>query len=179
MKRILSCALFMSFAVSLAVSLPAVAGTKAEAASKEEARRAQGAAKKAGAISETPMDYIMNEEPKEKECGFIAISESLMNYDDAVAFCRKHGGRLPRINNSDSWDGRDPPPARGIPLIDCFGYWGRLWSEVGVGLPHDSYWTGTAITYGQGRSWVVDGYGGVVYAHVYDQRVDARVVCVL
>ena len=181
----------MALAASLTVFLTAVAGTKAEAARK---------AKEAGdtAISEPPMNYILEEEPKKKEeprgaqeapraekqrkgpeaakeCGFIAISKSFMNYADAVAFCRKHGGRLPRINNSDSWDGLNPP-YQNI-SIDCFGYVGRPWSEVG--LPRGVYWTGTAHTDDQGVLWVVAGLGGAPVVVTYGtQWRDGRVACV-
>ena len=74
---------------------------------------------------------------KAKEAGFIAMSDKPMNWNDAVAFCKRHGGKLPRINNSNSWDGKNPP-AHGI-LIDGFGYGHRPWSDVG--LPSADYWT--------------------------------------
>jgi len=107
--------------------------------------------------------------------GFIALSESRTNnYADAVAFCKRHGGRLPRINNSDSWDGRNPP-ARDI-HIDGFGYGHRPWSEVG--LPSAAYWTGTADTDNAGYSWFVSAYGGNVDVDSSHQSDGTSVVCV-
>jgi len=68
--------------------------------------------------------------------GFIAMSERPLNWSDAKAFCQQQGGRLPRINNSDSWswDGW------GEVTIDDFGARGAPWPS---GLPGDRYWTGT------------------------------------
>jgi len=87
-----------------------------------------------------------------KKGGFIAFSEPRMNYTDAVAFCRSHGGRLPRINDSDSWDGKNPPE-RGV-LIDGFGYGGRLVRDIG--LPAADYWTGTVYSADQDGVWSID-----------------------
>jgi len=64
---------------------------------------------------------------------FIALSESGMIQAGARAFCRQKNGRLPRINNSDLWDGQNPLVLR-IP-IDGFGYGIRPWNETG--LPED------------------------------------------
>ena len=107
--------------------------------------------------------------------GFIAYSGSEMNYADAVAFCKSHGGRLPRINNSNSWDGKNPP-LRGI-LIDSFGYGGRPWSEVG--LPGGTgIWTSTAMTGFPGSSWVVYGGGGDVDVLSVPQTNELCTACV-
>lgn len=65
-----------------------------------------------------------------RRAGFLAMSDDLLLYEDAVAFCRKHGGRLPRINNSNFWDG-DNPPQRGI-KIDGFGYGHRPFEKTGL-----------------------------------------------
>jgi hypothetical protein len=75
-----------------------------------------------------------------KTAGFITISESPVNWNDAKAFCQKAGGRLPRVNNSDSmsWPKKDQ-----IYSIDGFGATGRPWLEVG--LPYGSYWTATSV----------------------------------
>ena len=161
MKRIVSCACIMTLAVFLTVFLSVLTCTKAEAASSvEEARqkmlqedRKKEEARKFG-TSELP--------PQAKEAGFIALSANSMNYADAVAFCKQHGGRLPCINKSNSWDGKNPP-FRGI-LIDGFGYGARPWSEVG--LPDGYYWTGTAVTVRPGNSWFVYDNGGVFVGDV-------------
>ena len=98
---------------------------------------------------------------------FIAVSESRMNWPDAVAFCQQRGGSLPRINNSDSWkwDGRSEA------TIDGFGASGNLHGTKGdrwpSGLPGNWYWTGTEATdTGIGNhpySWFVYDHGGTVY----------------
>jgi len=100
---------------------------------------------------------------------FIALSESPMSWSDAKAFCRQQGGRLPRINDSDSWDGR------GGTTIDGFGAGGAPWSS---GLPGDYYWTGTEFTGNPGNSWLVNDYGGNVGVRYGRQSDLVRVVCV-
>ena len=44
---------------------------------------------------------------KLKAAGFIALS-AIDDWAEAKAFCRQQGGRLPRINDSDSWAGHPP-----------------------------------------------------------------------
>ena len=83
---------------------------------------------------------------------FIAHSESGMNYADAVAFCKEKGGKLPRINNSNSWDGKDPPK-KGIP-IDGVG--NQSIRGRRVGLPDARYWTDTAYPRTPGSWWTFD-----------------------
>jgi len=66
---------------------------------------------------------------------FIAVSSSPMNWIDAGIFCDMEGGRLPRINGSDSWDGK------GKAIIDGFGARGARWLP---GVPAPAYfWTST------------------------------------
>ena len=72
MKRILSCTLIMTLAVSLALCLTVMAGSKAEAAS--DAQKAQ--------------------EFRAKEAGLVAISDSKMALADAKVFCRMKGGKF-------------------------------------------------------------------------------------
>ena len=111
-------------------------------------------------------------EQQKLPAGFIALSESHMPNEDAVAFCKQRGGRLPRINNSDSWDGK----GENIP-IDGFGYVHRPWSEVG--LPVDHYWTSTGHSDHQGQSWFVGAFGGSdVVVNNFHQRSSSRVACV-
>ena len=117
-----------------------------------------------------------------KGSGFIALSDNLMNWADAKAWCQQQGGRLPRINNSDSlasgaiWDSANNRFVAGI-RIDGFGAPGRPWSEVG--LPSAFYWTGTEYSDRPGDSWFVDGVGGdSVDVHNHHQGNAFRVVCV-
>ena len=101
--------------------------------------------------------------------GFIALPESRMNWADAKAFCEQQGGRLPRINNSDSWDGRSEYTMNG------FGVRGALWPS---GLPSGSYWAGTENTDRPGRSWIVNDLDGKAFVlDSYQDSVDG-VVCV-
>jgi len=151
MKRILSYTLIMTFAVSLTLFLAGMAGTRAEAAS-------------AGKAELTP---------KAKKAGFIALSKGEVYYADREAFCKRHGGKLPRINNSNSWDGKNPP-LKGI-LIDGFGYGHRPWSEVG--LPDDVYWVGTAHTANPSDVWVVSNTDGKVDLSIAD-GIGILAVCV-
>jgi hypothetical protein len=133
MKRILACAFIITFAVPLTLLLTVISNTKAEAASSVEAAQQDEELRKA------------------KEAGFIALSGSISKYADAVAFCKQQGGRLPRINESASWDGKNPH-LRGI-LIDGFGYGLRPWGEVG--LPVAVYWTATMDAGFQSGPWLV------------------------
>jgi len=106
--------------------------------------------------------------------GIIALSESPMNWADAVAYCRKQGGTLPRFNNSDSWAWAD---SSRITHIDGFSAPIRPWAEVR--LPSDVYWTGTAFSDIPGYSWVVvpvDGDNAVV--SFFHLSSILRVVCV-
>ena len=114
--------------------------------------------------------------------GFIAMAPSPMNWNDAVAWCKQQGGRLPRINNSDSladnniWDSaanKFLPDTR----IDGFGKPGRPWSEVGLATA--IYWTGTVRSGIQGGLWIVNGINGrLVDINASHQSFDFRVVCV-
>lgn len=86
-----------------------------------------------------------------KRSGFIAISDKPLVYKDAVNFCKKHGGRLPKINDSKIWDGENPPE-RGI-KVDGFGYGHRPFKDLGwsndmgdyIGSEPVHYWTDTSV----------------------------------
>ena len=107
--------------------------------------------------------------------GFIAISENPMTWEDAKTLCQQQGGRLPRINNMDSWNAKNPP-LQGIP-IDGFGNAGRPWNEVG--LPNDDfYWTDTVYSDRPGFSFAVRGDSGKVHLAVNAQGGLRRVACV-
>lgn len=81
-----------------------------------------------------------------QKAGFIAISKEPLRYAEAVQFCKKHGGRLPKINNLMTYDFKNPP-VRGI-VIDGFGYGHRPFSEIGLpeGL-QDAYVNGHPICF--------------------------------
>ena len=131
---------------------------KAEEARQEEARKAEEEKKR-----------------RAEEAGkikFIAQSERPMNWADAKAFCQQQGGRLPRINDSDSWGWNDRDK---ITHIDGFGVPGAPWPS---GLPGDVCWTGTEDTDGPGGSWVVDGRDGEVGVSTGHRSHGRRVVCV-
>ena len=161
----------MTFAAFLALFLADMPGAKAVAASSGEAAREKMLEEDPKKAKEARRAEELH---KAKEAGFITISESGMNWKDAVAFCRQHGGKLPRINNSDAWDGKNPP-AKGI-LIEGFGYEYRPWQDVG--LPYGFYWTGLAHPASPGNSWVIGTYGGKVGISLYSQVSLLRVVCV-
>jgi len=111
-----------------------------------------------------------------KSAGFIALSESSMNWSDAKAFCQQQGGRLPRINDSDLLARAD---RNKITHTDGFGALGAPWPP---GLPSDWYWTGTGteLTDASGYSWIVGGRRGSGSVYVTEDRQSqvSRVVCV-
>jgi hypothetical protein len=118
-----------------------------------------------------------NEQPSSDR--IIALSESFMPWADAVAWCQQQGGKLPRINNSDSGDGENPPMAN-IP-VDGFGTAGL--PRVKVGLPSDVYWTGTVVAEIvvadiSDRAWFIMFYNGKVSVNASDQSGDLRAFCV-
>jgi hypothetical protein len=113
--------------------------------------------------------------------GFIVLSETRMTWADAKAWCRQHGGKLPRIDNSDSLAFAD---RRQVSHIDGFGAPGDPWPP---GLPVIPYWTGTVRTGTPDRSWFVVvgdggwsdvGRGGGVALSIGLQSLVNRVVCV-
>jgi len=103
--------------------------------------------------------------------GFIALSESDMNWSNAKAFCQQRGGKLPRVNNSDSWNGK------GKATIDGFGAEGAPWPS---GLPDDGlYRMGTACTAFSGCSLLVTSQSGKVFVtNTRQSNVYGRAVCV-
>ena len=108
-----------------------------------------------------------------RSAGFIALSQSPMTWSEAKAFCQQQGGRLPRINNSDSgtWDWRSEV------VIDGFGARSTPWqSSI---LPRNGYWTGTADSSRSGSSWIVSDSGAAVGILSYDQqRNPSHAACV-
>lgn len=175
MKRIVFCTLIMALGVSLTLPLNIMSSPKAKAASsssveaarqrmleedRKKAAKAHKEEEERRAKADARRDKILR---KAKEVGFIAYSEKSMTWSEAKAYCARHGGKLPRVNNSDSWDGKSPP-ARGV-IIDGFGYGGRPWRDIGVPSDRVVYWTGTVNPLNQYRNpWYVTdhgGYGGV------------------
>jgi hypothetical protein len=111
--------------------------------------------------------------------GFIALSEFRMNGRGAVAYCQQQGGRLPRINDSDSWDGLDDAVLDAV-IVEAFGAVGTDWP---AGLPRGYYWTGTEHSgdlgytdYVWGVRVVRDGVIGVISA--YAAGTLAHVICI-
>ncbi|MDR0777347.1 MAG: hypothetical protein LBE81_12025 [Azonexus sp.] len=102
--------------------------------------------------------------------GFIAMSESKMSWVNAKAWCQQQGGRLPRINNSDS--------LKNVPdnaVIDGFGALGSPWAGR---LPSGLYWTGTVNSDYPNYSYVVTDFGGGLVDNGVLQSLDNRVLCV-
>ena len=86
--------------------------------------------------------------------GFIALSESKMNWADAKAFCEQQGGRLPLIDGNESL-GEIPSGT----TVDGFGIVvgaanSTRWHTALPNGFRDSYWTGTART-DTDRMWTV------------------------
>ncbi len=104
--------------------------------------------------------------------GFIARSEKHMPWNEAVAFCKERGGRLPLVAGLTQWDGMNPP-IKNIP-IDGFGNHGRPWDEVG--LPVGPYWTGTVAPDFPDTPTIVDNFGGMV--DFSDRMNDSAAACV-
>jgi len=102
-----------------------------------------------------------------------SLAESPMSWSDAVAYCQQQGGKLPRINNSDSWAWDD----RGekITHIDGFGTRGAPWPS---GLPSADYWTETECADRPDRAWVVRYLSGTVNVLIDFQSIPHRVACV-
>jgi TonB family protein len=109
-----------------------------------------------------------------KSAGFFAPSESLMTWADAKAYCASKGGRLPLINNSDSWE----IESRTVKNMDGFAY--NQWPS---GLPHDtfgaSFWTGTEVTNNPGKVWTFSAItNGRKMIGTGKSNIERRVVCV-
>ena len=104
--------------------------------------------------------------------GFIALSESSMNWREAVAYCKQQGGRLARINDSDAWAWADRDK---LTRIDGFIARGAHWP---TGLPSDFYWAGTEFSGKPGVAFHVGDRVGFVSVYGAYQRDTYRVVCV-
>jgi len=151
---------------------------KVRAAKREKAQKAKDA-------------RYAEQERKAKKAGFIALSKSQLKYDDAVAFCRSHGGRLPRINDSNAWGvyvewnkihlrgerKMQDDPLRGVP-IDGFGYGHRPWVEIGLDY-WSWYWTDTRVeSTGSTLNYFVANVEGVVNVGRVGRKSEVGTVCV-
>lgn len=145
---------------------------KAEEARREEGRKAEEARKA------TEEALRANGGRRLRELGFTALSESRMNWADAKAFCQQKGGRLPHINNSESFTRSERDK---ITHIDGFGAEGRPWAEVGLPSGYE-YWTGTEYPDNPRYSWFVYSRDGKVFitdgVGYYNKFNYLRVVCV-
>jgi hypothetical protein len=103
----------------------------------------------------------------------IALAENAKNWTDAVAFCTRHGGKLPLINNSETWDGTGDGTGLDV-RIDLFGHDGPHWPG---GLPRGTYWTGTTVAGNPDNAWFVsDAKGAFVFNA--PKSIAFKVVCV-
>jgi hypothetical protein len=143
---------------------------------KEETRKAEAVRKAERAAEETRKA----EEARafKAAAGFIALADSRMNWADAKNFCRQKGGKLPRLNNSDSWTRGSDYWRKGPAKLDGFGAIDTPWPS---GLPKSYYWTGTERTDEPGNSWGVchnPHSGRAELCSATSQSKTARVVCV-
>ena len=114
--------------------------------------------------------------------GFLALSASNMNWNQAKAFCQQQGGRLPLIEGSESLGGIRPRPGS---AIDGFGKVDASWR---TGVPFDRYWTGTVHSSDPHSAWGVHSDnastvspgspGGKVTASTTPIGYTRRVLCV-
>jgi hypothetical protein len=114
--------------------------------------------------------------------GFIAVSQNSMTWTQAKAYCRKQGGKLPRILGRDAWAGDHREAAN----IEVFGANSAPWP---AGLPREYYWTGTersgdrgfmGTVSSDGLSWCIyNDKGKVVATYDYQHEGEAaRAACV-
>jgi len=111
------------------------------------------------------------------EINTIAQADEPMTWADAKAWCEQKGGRLPRVEGSDSWAWADREK---VTRIDGFGVPGAPWPS---NLPGVTHWSGTEASDPDrpNRAWVirVPGAGGNVVNGVIDwQTTLHRVICV-
>ena len=102
--------------------------------------------------------------------GFIALSESPMNWADAKAFCQQKGGKLPLIGGSTKRG--DAPKGTSI---KGFGTVDGSWPDD---LPDETYWIGTEHSSRPGDSWFVFALDGNVTAYNEDKSAAYLVACV-
>jgi len=134
----------------------------AKAATEELARKAEIAKAEAA----------IKAEAKRKAAGFIALAPEPLNWNDADAYCKSKGGRLPLVNGKTSLRS-----SKGA-TIDGFGSEGAEWPS---GLPYVEYWTGTELSGSPDKAWFVGSHARTVVlgSQVRSLRSTRnRVVCV-
>ena len=104
--------------------------------------------------------------------GFIALSDSALNWADAKAYCEKQGGKLPRINNNDEWEWAAVDK---VERVDGFKAPGAPWP---AGLPEARYWAGTLNPDSPNAAWVIAANGGEVGTGSSRVGFQNAVVCV-
>jgi hypothetical protein len=109
--------------------------------------------------------------PSQVPAGFIAVSKAEMTMDQAEAYCRQQGGRLPLIGGRAS----QPYYVAGDNHIDGFGESGDPWP---AGLPRNNYWIGTAYTGDPSRAWIVLGGAEVSFGPAAFKSGSCRVACI-
>ena len=110
--------------------------------------------------------------------GFSAASfPKFLTFTEAKAFCESKGARLPKINRSANWDGKNSDSA----TVDGFGRFGNPWPK---GLRGGDYWTETGTAgsrYPADHVWVVRKLTGEMVGHAAQETgrlKDFRVICV-
>ncbi len=110
--------------------------------------------------------------------GFLALAAGPLPAGRAAQFCREQGGKLPRLNGSDSLPRGDMEK---VTSIEGFGAPGAPWPS---GLPYNRYWTGTeftgepAVAGVHGGVWLIGVQSGAVRLHNEGRSVTYGVVCV-
>ena len=110
---------------------------------------------------------------EELPSGFIAQSESGMNWADAKAFCEQKGARLPLIGGSAAIG---KAPQKGT-AVDGFGALGDApWPSA---LPNNRFCTGTEDSGYPAESWTIVGVsGGGFSVRPAPKKESCRAVCV-
>jgi hypothetical protein len=141
--------------VTFAYSTSERLAAREAAAKAEEARKAEGARK---------------EEETAKSVGFIALSDAEMTWEEAKAWCASKGGRLPRVDNSDS--------SNTIESVNIDGFGVAFDAPWPAGLPGVNLWTGTEWSGGgPGAAWAVYNNNGQV-GYSGAAGMSYRAVCV-
>ena len=112
---------------------------------------------------------------------YIAVSDTDMTWTRAVQWCSDRGGRLPKINGSDSLPGSAVNEAgaltiNGIGEVNITDLSITPWEATG--LPSYVYWSGTVYADSPNTSWFFGDDDGLFSVYHFDQSGTLRVVCV-